>query len=252
MARDRAGARGAHRRSGRDRALGPDARARHARRVRPAGPARDPVERPAHGGRVRGDRGAGRVRPAGRADGQPRADRVHGAQAAVAAQARAGQLRARGARDAPQGLRPAEADRRAGDRRRRRLRHAAAGRRAAAVERRGARRAGDRAVLAAAGARVARGVRPDARRRRGGRGRRRPGRRRARRGRGSARTAFSRDGHVRRRVRGAAGVPGGPAGARPCVLPRRAGRVAPDGRDALRGRLAGVAARRGRRRVPVR
>ena len=94
---------------------------------------------------------------------QPRADRLHRAQAGVDAQARAGELRPDRARDAAQGLRAAEADRRAGDRRRRRLRHAAARRRPAALERRGARRAGDRS---------ARGCRPCSSRRRSAGGRR--------------------------------------------------------------------------------
>ncbi len=65
---------------------------------------------------------ARRLRPARRADRQPRADRLHRAEAAVAARARAGELRADRPRAAPQGLRAAAAVRREGDRRRRRQR----------------------------------------------------------------------------------------------------------------------------------
>ncbi len=57
-------------------------------------PPGDPLERPAHGGRVRRDRGARRARAADRADGQPRADGLHRAEAALAAPARAGGVRA--------------------------------------------------------------------------------------------------------------------------------------------------------------
>ena len=57
-------------------------------------PARDPVERPAHGGRVRRDRGARRARAADRADRQPRAAGLHRAEAALAAPPRARRLRA--------------------------------------------------------------------------------------------------------------------------------------------------------------
>ena len=93
---------------------------------------------------------SGRLRPARRADRQPRADRLHRAEAAVAAQARARQLRAHRARDAAQGLRAAAADRRAGDRRRRRLRHAAARRRRTGA---GATRCSTRSRSTAAGCR---------------------------------------------------------------------------------------------------
>ena len=74
---------------GRDRALGPDARPGRARRRRPRAAPGDPVERPAHRRRVRGDRADDRARAADRADRQPRAARLHGAQAAVAAPPRA-------------------------------------------------------------------------------------------------------------------------------------------------------------------
>ena len=86
VARDAGGARAARRRrGGRDRAVGPDARARRARRRRAGAAPGDPVERPAHGRRVRGDRAADRARAADRGDRQPRADRLHRAEAAVAA-----------------------------------------------------------------------------------------------------------------------------------------------------------------------
>ena len=74
---------------GAGRPLGADARARRARRRRARAAPGDPLERPAHRRRVRGDRGAGRARAADRADRQPRADRLHGAEAALAAPARA-------------------------------------------------------------------------------------------------------------------------------------------------------------------
>ena len=73
------------------------------------------------------------------ADRQPRADRLHGAEAAVARAARAGDPRADRAHPAAEGLRAAEAVRRARDRRRRRVGHAAVRRRAPEVERRGVR-----------------------------------------------------------------------------------------------------------------
>src|SRR5215203_7427437 len=75
------------------------------RRRRPAAAPRDPLERPAHGGRMRRDRRAVRPRAADRADGQPSADRLHGAEAALAAEARAGDLRADRPRAPPEGLR---------------------------------------------------------------------------------------------------------------------------------------------------
>ena len=80
---------------------------------------------------------------------------------------------------------------------------------------------------------------PAARRRRRGRGGRgRPGGGRARRRRRPPGAAVRRDGHLRRRLRRAARVPRRPAGPRPRLLPRRPRRLAPDGRDALRRRLA--------------
>ena len=74
---------------------------------------------------------------------------------------------------------------------------------------------------------------------RGGRLRGRRGRRRDR----PAGTALDRDGNLGRRVRRAAGVRVGFAGARPRVLPRRARPVARNGRDALRRWIAAVVPR---------
>ncbi len=137
---------------------------------------------------------------------------------------------------AAEGLRAAAALRRARDRCLRRLRDAAVRRRAAALERRGGRRARAGPGLAAARARVARRVRHDAGRRPGRRRRRRPGGRRRRRRRGAPRPAVDRARHVRRRLHRARRVRRRPAGARALVLPRRARRLARDGRDALRRR----------------
>ena len=78
--------------------------------------------------------------------------------------------------------------------------------------------------------------------------RRRPAGRRTRRRRGRARAAVGRARHVGRRVRRAPGLPGRPGGARPRLLPRGPGHLGGDGRDALGGGLAEVAAGRRRRR----
>ena len=58
-----------------------------ARRRRSRDPAGDSLERPAHRCRVRRDRGAGRARAADRADREPCAHRLHGAEASLAARA---------------------------------------------------------------------------------------------------------------------------------------------------------------------
>ena len=99
------------------------------------------------------------------------------------------------------------------------------------VERRGLRSARDPAGVAAAGG----GVDRDRRRRRpaGGRARGRSGR---------AGTAVGRARHLGGRLRGAGGLPGRPRGPRPRLLPRRAGHLGGDGRDAVRGGVAAVAA----------
>ena len=94
-------------------------------------PAGDPLERRPHRGRVRRDRAPGRARPAGRADREPRARRVHGPEAPLAAPSRARELCAHPPRAAPEGLHPPEADRRARDRRLGCVRHAALRRRQA-------------------------------------------------------------------------------------------------------------------------
>ena len=118
---------------------------------------------------------------------------------------------------------------------------------------RGARAAVD---VAPARARVAR-----PRRRRAGRpaaghaGRSRRGRPAGRRDRGRrrpARRALGRARDVRRRPRRAARLRPRPRGPRPCVLPRRAGHLAGDGRDAVGRRLARVAPHDARRRRPGR
>ena len=150
---------------------------------------------------------------------------LHGAEAAVAARARARRLRADRAHPAAQGLRPPAAVRRARDRRRRRVGHAAVRRRAPALERGGLHGARDRHGLAAARARVARGLGAHERRHPGGRRRGRPGRRGAgRRGRRGGRAAVGRARHLGRRVLGAARVRGRRGGARARVLPRGARR----------------------------
>ena len=98
VARDAGGARGPRRRRGRRHRLErSDARPGRARRRGRGDPPRDPLERRPDGRGVRRDRGAGRPRAADRAHRQPGADRLHRAEAAVAAQARAGGVR-RGSR----------------------------------------------------------------------------------------------------------------------------------------------------------
>ena len=134
--------------------LRPDARARLPRRGRPRPPPGDSLERSAHRGRVRRDRGDGRARAPDRADREPRADRLHGAEAALAPPPRARRVRAHPPDPASQGLRAAAADRRARHRRRGRLRHAALRRSQAALVGRGDRRARDPARVAAARLRV--------------------------------------------------------------------------------------------------
>ena len=187
---------------------------------------------------MRRDRGADRARAADPADRQPRADRLHGAEAALAAHARAGGVRADRARPAAEGLRPLPAHGRARDRRRRRVGHAPLRRRQPALERRGAGRARAPARVAAARVRVDRDRR-----------RRRPGRGGARRRHRRARPALGRPRHLGRRLRRARRVPAGARGAAAHLLPRRPRHVARDGRDALGGRLAAVAAERARQAV---
>ena len=98
--------------------------------------------------------------------------------------------------------------------------------------RRGGRRAGAPARAAGGGGR---------RRQRGGGGRRR------RRARG---VGLDLDRHQRRAVRAPRRLHPRPLGPRPCVLPRGARRVAPDGGHAVGGRLAELVARALRRRLP--
>ena len=185
---------------------------------------------------MRRDRGADRARAPDPADGQPRADRLHRPEAALAADARAGGVRADQACAAAEGLRPLPAHRRARDRRLRRVGDAAVRRRQPALERRRAGHTRATARVAAARLRVDRD-----------RGRRRPGRGRARRRDRRARPAVRRARHLRCRLRGARRVPAGAGGAAAHVLPRRARHLARDGRDALGGRGAAMAAARSRR-----
>ena len=146
---------------------------------------------------------AHRLRAPRRADRQPRARRLHRAQAAVAGRARARGLRAHRPHPAAQGLRPPQAHRRARHRRRRRLGHAALRRRRARLERRGGQGARRRPGVAAEGLRVARGHRRDPRRRAGRRRRGRPGRGRA----GRRRGGRGRPGVGRARARAASSSP---------------------------------------------
>ena len=224
-----------------------------ARRRRAA--AGDPLERPAHGGRVRRDRGARRARAADRADRQPRADRVHGAEAAVAAHATS-PTSTRGSRTCccPRTT-CAAADRRARDRRGRRVGHAALRRRrAGAGARRSATRSRSRSSGCRAGARSRRRSRGAGDQAAGalGVGVDRPG------------PALGRARHLGRRLRRAARVRGGPRGARARRSATRCparwhamgvmlsrGRLAAWLRDALaRGDLRG--ARRGGGRLAAR
>ena len=199
----------------------------------------DPLERPAHRRRVRRDRGARRPRAADRADRQPRADRLHRAEAALAAPARARDVRADPPRAAAEGLRPLPPDRRARDRRRRRLGDAALRRRRPALVGGGLRRARDPARVAAR-RRTSRPRSPAPATRRPaalGVGIDRPGPR------------LGRARHVRRRLRRAARPTQPDPEARVHVFCHAVpGHVARDGRDAQRRRLARLAARRARRR----
>ncbi len=229
----------------RHRALGADARARRPRRRRPRGPARDPVERPAHRRAVRGDRGVGGPRPPHRAHGQPRTARLHGAEAPLAPRARAGGVRAHHADLSPEGLRPPAAHRLVGNRRRRRLGNAALRRRRALLERGDARRARASGCVAPPCARVPGRIGRDGGRHPGRRRRGRPAGRRARRRRRRVRAGIARAGYVGCRLRHASCLPCRPACTRARLLPRRARCVERDGRDALCGRLAAVAARPG-------
>ena len=90
-------------------------------------------------------------------------------------------------------------------------------------------------------------------RRNPGRGRcRRPGRGRARRRGRPTRPAVDRARHLGRRLRSAKAIRRGPTGARSRFLPRRAGRLARHGRDAVRRGLAHLAAQRRRPRHQLR
>ena len=248
MARHRVGARTPRKTSRRargHRVVRPDARPGGAGRQRRRHPPRDPVERPENTSGVHGDREHDRARTADRADRQPRADRLHRAEDPVAQAPRTGELRTHREHPPAQGLRPPPPDRRARHRRLGRLRDAPARRREPQMERRGPRgrsrstRPGSRPALESPTVSGQTDRRHTRRCRR-----RRPGRRRARRRRRPARTGVGGARHQWRRVRRARRVRRRPAGARPRVLPRGARQMARDGRDAVRRRLALLAARR--------
>ena len=150
------GARRARRRG--HRALRPDARPRRPGRCRPRPAARDPLERPAHGRRVRRDRSAPRPRAARRSDREPRSDRLHGAEAPLAAPKRPRGLPPDREGAPAQGLRAPAPDGRSGHGRGRRVGDTALRRRREALERRDARGAGGAGRMASGRARVARGL----------------------------------------------------------------------------------------------
>ena len=248
---DRGGRRGG-------RADRPDAWPRPARRRRPGPPAGHPVERSADVRRMRCDPRRARSRTADRHHRQRRADRVHGAEARLGPRPRAGALAPGGARPAAQGLPAPAADRRARHGQGRRLGHAAVRPGRARLVRRGPVGARDPARLAAAD------VRGSAGHRRG----HRPGRRRdraARRdaGRGRRRRPGGQCGRRRGRVAGNDGAVARDVGrrlrrdrpaviratrARPRVLPRGPGSLAPDVGDAVRGRQPALVPRHPRPR----
>ena len=143
-----------------DRPHGPDARCRVPGWRRQGDPPGDPVERPAHRGRMRRDRARGRFRAAAPDRGQPRAHRLPGAQGAVAAPQRAGSLRKAALAVAAKRFHPLSADRRARERCLRCRRHAAARPRGARLVGRDSCRARHPARLAAAGLRGPGGDRP--------------------------------------------------------------------------------------------
>ena len=217
----------------RGRPLGPDARRDAARRERHRAASGDPVERRPQ---RRGVRGA-RARGAGvaRDHRQSRDARLHRAEAALGARARARRLRARAPRAAAEGLAAPAHDRRRRDRLLRRVRHAVARRRAT--------RRWSPAMLAACGLderampRVFEGSEATGRLRaevasawgvrlrsgRGGRGR--PGRRRRRRGRRAAGRRVARARHLGRPLRRGRSLPAESRARRARVLPLPAGRA---------------------------
>src|SRR5207247_4956235 len=102
-----------------------DAWARRPRRLGPRPSTGGPLERPADGRRVRRDRANRRARAADRAHRQSCLARLHGPEAPVAADARAGDLRAYRTYLPTEGLRALAAHRLVGDRRSRRVRDVA-------------------------------------------------------------------------------------------------------------------------------
>ena len=194
-----------------------------------------------------------RLRAADRAHLQSGAAELYADQAAVGEDAPAGDLREDPARDVPQGLCALPADGRVCDRRAGGERNAAAGRDAPAVVARGGRGGGDRDELAAQGVRVAGDLRADQREgggadgieggNAGGGGRGRPGRGRGGHGNSAAGKRVGDDRDFGGGVCGDGRADQGSEGTAAHVLPRRAGRVARDGRNAERGLEPALAAR---------
>ena len=188
---------------------------------------------------------------------EPGAHRIHAAEAAVGARARARAVGARAIGAAAEGLRPLPFDRRARHRRRRCVGHADAGRGETEVVDRDPAGDGDRRAPAAACLRIAGNDRRAVGRRRardriargdsGRRGRRRSGRRGGRHGHRAAGAGERDDRHVGRGVRGdrSAGVRS--ARPRAHVLSRDPGTLARDGGHAGRGPLAALVPRSVRR-----
>ena len=242
-----------------DRPHGPDAWCRVPGWRRQSDPPGDPVERPAHRGRMRRDRARGRPRAAAPDRGQPRAHRLPGAQGAVAAPQRAAKPTQGALAVAAQGFHPLSADRRARERCLRCRRHAAARPRGARLVGRDPCRARHPARLAAAGLRGPGGDRPGvgcgcrgdrpAGGPAGDRGRRRQCRRGGRLRRRARRHRLCLARHLGRRVRAERDARDRPERRSARVLPRRARPVSPDGRDPLGRRQPALVSRRDRRRA---
>ena len=238
----------------RDRPVRPDARRHAARRRRRGAAALHPVERRPQRGRM--CRAGARLAGAAPGHRQHRHAWLHGAQAAVGAQARATDLRAHGQGAAAQGLPALAPGRRVRGRHVRRLGHAVAGRRRAPLVRGravglrhahrsdAAPRGGQRARRSAAPrARVALGLSPraDPRRRRRRQRRRCGGRRR-----GAPWRRLRVAGHLGCAVGHHGALRPQPGARRARLLPCRAEHLAPDGRAAVGGILPGLVGRGGR------
>ena len=242
------------------RLLRPDARVRAARRPRRGDPPGAHLVRPADRGAVPRHHRDGRRGAADRADVQPGAHRLHAAEAAVGARARAAGVGTRHGRAAAEGLRAVPAHRRSRDRRRGCVGHAAVRRRRPPVVGRHARRDGARRRHPAARVRIAGGHRHGVhRRRRGDRpppghtrrgGRRRSGRGRRRHGDRARGRGERHHRHVGRRLCRHRQARARSAGPRAHVLSRGAGPLAHHGRDAGRGAVAAMVPRSVRRGLP--